>query len=188
MPLTVERYEQSMSAPPLCEQLRVRDLLDNVAVQVDGSFVAGFEVGGIQSYYASDEARNRTKGLLEALVRSLPERSMRMQVRFEIAEGTGDLIGRYNAQQRNPSAVLQALDRERVETWRTRDVAGYYLRNFLHAYFIWDPKIHHQAPDFEWKRKMKGANGGGWGLSATKGMGRRGRGGERHPARVQHAS
>ena len=47
MPMTVERYEQSMSAPPLCEQLRIRDLLDDVAVQIDGSMVAGFEVGGI---------------------------------------------------------------------------------------------------------------------------------------------
>jgi hypothetical protein len=71
MPLTAERYEQSLSAPPLCEQLRIRDLLENVAVQVDGALVAGYEVGGIQSYYASDEGRNRIKGLLEALVRSL---------------------------------------------------------------------------------------------------------------------
>ena len=95
MPLTAERYTQSLSAPPLSEQLRIRDLLENVAVQIDGSLVAGYEVGGIQSYYASDEGRNRIKGLLEALVRSLPERSMRMQARFEISEGTGDLISRY---------------------------------------------------------------------------------------------
>ena len=64
MPVTMEKYDQSLSAPPLCEQLRIRDLLDNVAVQVDGSMVAGFEVSGIQSYYASDEARNRLKGSL----------------------------------------------------------------------------------------------------------------------------
>ena len=170
MPVTMEEYRRSLKEPALAEQLKIRDLLDNVAVQMNGSLVAGYELGGLHSYYGSDDDRNRTKGLLEALVRSLPERSMRMQVRFEIAEGTGDLIGRYNAQQRNPSAALQALDRERVETWRTRDAAGYYLRDFLHAYFIWDPKIHHQAPDFEWKRRMKGANGGGWSLSATKCM------------------
>ena len=171
MPVTMEEYRRSLKEPALAEQLKIRDLLDNVAVQMNGSLVAGYELGGLHSYYGSDDDRNRTKGLLEALVRSLPERSMRMQVRFEIAEGTGDLIGRYNAQQRNPSAALQALDRERVETWRTRDAAGYYLRNFLHAYFIWDPKIHHQASDFEWKRRMKGANGRGrWSLSATKCM------------------
>ena len=129
MPLTVERYQQSMGAPPLCEQLRIRDLLDNVAVQIDGSMVAGFEVGGIQSYYASDEERNRTKLSLEALVRSLPERSMRMQVRFEVAEGTEELIARYNREQRNPSPVLQALDREQSDAWLKRDSEGFYLRH-----------------------------------------------------------
>jgi len=155
MPMTVERYEQSMSAPPLCEQLRIRDLLDDVAVQIDGSMVAGFEVGGIQSYYASDEARNRLKDLLESLVRSLPERSMRMQVRFEISEGTGDLVSRYVRERRNESQVLRELDRLHIELWRSRESAGFYLEHFLHLYFIWNPRIHHQSPDFEWKRTMK---------------------------------
>lgn len=159
MPLTVERHDRLLSAPPLCEQLRIRDLLDNVAVQVDGSMVAGFEVGGIQSYYASDETRNRIKGLLEALTRSLPERSMRMQVRFEIAEGTGDLVSRYLQQRRNDSPILRALDRLRREAWTQREAAGFYLRHFLHLYFVWNPRIHHQSPDFEWKRKMR-SNGG----------------------------
>ncbi len=166
MPLTVERYEQSVSAPPLCEQLRIRDLLEDVAVQVDGSLVAGYEVGGIQSYYASDEGRNRLKGLLEALVRSLPERSMRMQVRFEISEGTGDLISRYIRERRNESQVLRELDRLHIELWRSRETAGFYLQHFLHLYFIWNPRIHHESPDFEWKRKMKSS--GGLSLSAAK--------------------
>jgi hypothetical protein len=166
MPLTAERYEQSMSAPPLCEQLRVRDLLENVAVQIDGSLVAGYEVGGIQSYYASDEGRNRIKGLLEALVRSLPERSMRMQVRFEISEGTGDLVSRYIRERRSDSPVLRELDRLHVELWRNREAAGFYLQHFLHLYFIWNPRIHHESPDFEWKRKMK--SNGRSSLSARK--------------------
>ena len=168
MPLTVERYEQSMSAPPLCEQLRIRDLLDNVAVQTDGSLVAGYEALGIQSYYASDEGRNRLKGLLEALVRSLPERSMRMQVRFEISEGTGDLISRYVRERRNESQVLRDLDRLHVDLWRSREAAGFYLQHFLHLYFIWNPRIHHESPDFEWKRTMK--SGGRFSVSARKCM------------------
>src|SRR5487761_609975 len=166
MPLTVERYQQSMGAPPLCEQLRIRDLLDNVAVQIDGSMVAGFEIGGIQSYYASDEGRNRLKGLLEALVRALPERSMRMQVRFEISEGTGALLSGYVRERRSESPVLRELDRHRLELWRGREAAGFYLQHFLHLYFIWNPRIHHQSPDFEWKRKMK--SGGNFSISATK--------------------
>src|SRR5262249_7590960 len=155
MPLTLEQHQRLLSAPPLCEQLRIRDLLDNVAVQIDGSMIAGFEVGGIHSYYASDEARNRIKGLLEALVRSLPERSVRMQVRFEIAEGIGDLVKGYLEERRNENPVLRALDGLHAEAWRNREAAGFYKRHFLHLYFIWNPRIHHQSPDFEWKRKMR---------------------------------
>lgn len=166
MPVTVEGYQQLMSAPPLCEQLRIRDLLDNVAVQIDGSFVAGYEAGGVQSYYASDEGRNRLKGLLEALVRSLPERSLRMQVRFEISEGTGDLVSRYLGERKNESPVLGELDRFRIELWGKRESAGFFLQHFLNLYFIWNPRIHHQSPDFEWKRTMK--PGGRLNLSAAK--------------------
>ena len=61
MPLTTEQYQKSLAQPPLCEQLKVRDLTDNLLIQIDGSFVAGYEVGGIHSYYASDEERNRTE-------------------------------------------------------------------------------------------------------------------------------
>ena len=109
--------------------------------------------------------RNRTKNALEALVRSLPERSMRMQVRFEVAEGAGDLVNRYKREQRIESPVLQALDRLRVDQWRAKDSTGSYLRHILHVYFIWNPKIHHQSPDFEWKKKMRG---NGMSLAATK--------------------
>jgi type IV secretory pathway VirB4 component len=166
MPLTLERHTHSLSAPALCEQLRIRDLLDDVAVQIDGSLVAGFEVEGIQSYYASDEARNRSKGSLEALVRSLPERSMRMQVRFEISEGSDDLVMRYVRERRNESQVLLELDRLHAEMWTSREAAGFYLQHFLHLYFIWNPRIHHQSPDLEWKRRMKSSSG--WSPSATK--------------------
>jgi hypothetical protein len=165
MPVTLQQYEKSLSAPSLCEQLRIRDLLDNVAIQVDGSFVAGYELGGVHSYYTSDEMRNRDKNGLEALVRSLPERSMRMQVRFEIAEGYGDLVSRYNREQRNESPVLQAVDRVHADLWRNRDCDGLYLRHILHAYFIWNPRIHHQSPDLEWKKKMRGSSAS---LAATK--------------------
>src|SRR5882762_2924290 len=158
MPATLEQYQKSLGQPALCEQLRIRDLLDNVAVQINGALVAGYEVSGIHSYYASDDDRNRTKTTLEALVRSLPERSIRMQVRFEISEGTGDLIAQYNRQQRNSSEVLHALDQRHLEAWRAKEQEGFFLKHFLHLYFIWDPRIHHQSPDFEWKQKMRSSN------------------------------
>jgi type IV secretory pathway VirB4 component len=158
MPLRMEQYERSLAQPPLCEQLKVRDLSDNLLVQLNGAFVAGYRVSGICSYYASDEDRNRTKLLLEALIRSLQERSMRLQARFEISEGVGDLIARYNREQRNHNTALQAIDREQSETWLKKNADGYYLGHSLHFYFIWDPRAHHQSPDIEWKRKMRGSS------------------------------
>lgn len=169
MPLTGQEYNRSLGQPPLCEQLKVRDITDDLFIQVNGSFVAGYSVSGINSYYASDEERNRTKLALEALVRSLPERSMRVQARFEISEGVGDLLGRYNREKRNPSPVLQALDRQQVDAWSKKDVDGFYLRHFLNFYFNWDPRIHHQSSELEWKRKMRGSS---LSMSATKCIGR----------------
>src|SRR5271169_4912353 len=66
MPLTTEKHEKSLAQPPLCEQLKVRDLADDLLIQLNGSFVAGYRVSGIHSYYASDDDRNRTKLVLEA--------------------------------------------------------------------------------------------------------------------------
>src|SRR5215472_6006212 len=154
MALRMEQYQRSLAQPPLCEQLKIRDLGDNLLIQLNGSFVAGYRVSGICSYYASDEDRNRTKFLVEALIRSLPERSMRLQARFEISEGVGDLIARYNRGQQSSNLALQVLDREQSSTWLAKNEKGYYLDHSLHFYFIWDPRIHHQSPDFEWKKKM----------------------------------
>jgi len=165
MPVTMDQYRKSLAQPPLCEQLKVRDLADDLLIQLNGSLVAGYKVSGIHSYYASDEERNRTKLSLEALIRSLPERSMRLQARFEIAEGDGGLIGRYNREQQNPNTVLQAIDREQSDAWSKKNAEGYYLNHMLHFYFIWDPRIHHQSPEFEWKKKMRG---GSFSMSATK--------------------
>ena len=111
MPLTIEKHEASLHQPAFCELLPIRDLLDDVVVRTSGAFVAGYALGGVNSYYHSDEGRNATKSALEALIRALPERSMRMQVRFEIAEGFGDLLESYRSELRTTNPVLQAMDR-----------------------------------------------------------------------------
>ena len=90
---------------------------------------------------------------------------MRLQVRFEIAEGADDLIARYNREQQNPNAVLQAVDREQSDVWLKKNAEGYYLQHMLHFYFIWDPRIHHQSPELEWKKKMRGSS---FSMSASK--------------------
>ena len=91
---------------------------------------------------------------------------MRMQVRFEIGEGNGNLAERYAREQRTENAVLQALDRERVRMWRNRDGDGQYLNRRLHFYFIWNPEVHHESPDFEWRKAR--TRGKAWSLSADK--------------------
>ena len=126
MPTTVEQHERSLHQPAFCELLPVRDIMHDVIIRTTGAFVAGYELSGINSYYHSDEGRNGTKMALEALIRSLPERSMRMQVRFEITEGLGDLLENYQRQLRNQNPTLLALDRTRLERWRREERAGFY--------------------------------------------------------------
>src|SRR5712692_8147001 len=96
MPMTMKQHEASLRLPALCEQLPLRDLLDGIGVRTNGALVKGYELGGVNSYFHSDDQRNQTKFHLEAVIRSLPERSMRLQMRFEIGEGLDGLLTRYN--------------------------------------------------------------------------------------------
>ena len=145
MPLTIEQHQQKLTDPALCEQLPVRDYLDNIVVRTNGAFVAGYELNGLASYFASDEGRDRGRLMLEALLRSLPEQSMRVQFRYEVVEDLGDLLDRYIAGQHSESDEVIALDDLRIARWRGREVTGCYMRPLLHVYFIWDPVVHHRV-------------------------------------------
>src|SRR5438270_12789417 len=176
MPTTIDQHKASLHQPAFCELLPVRDILDGVVIRTTGAMVAGYELSGINSYYQNDDGRNRTKMALEALIRSLPERSMRMQVRFEIAEGLGDLRERYQQQLRNQNPTLLALDRVRMDTWRKKEKEGYYLRPLLHAYFHWNPIIHHELPGAAFSKAVtKRFSINGLSLSANKCIQRTGR-------------
>src|SRR5271169_6564808 len=166
MPQTLRQWEDSLRQPALCELLPVRDYLDGCIIRTNGCFVAGYEASGLNTFFHADDTRNRTKEVLEALVRSLPERSMRMQVRYEVTDGHGDLTERYVKEQRVENAVLQALDRERLRLWNLREQEGHYLQRRFHVYFIWNPDVHHDSSDFEWRKTRKKANK--WSLSANK--------------------
>jgi len=80
-----------MKVPAVCELLPLRDLPegDNVMVRTNGAFVAGYELKGVLSYFATDEDRNQAKSMLEALIRGVPDVSMRIQFRYEISEHLG---------------------------------------------------------------------------------------------------
>ena len=49
MTLTLAQYKHSLDQPPLCEQLKLRDITDDLLVQTNGSFVAGYRVSGVNS-------------------------------------------------------------------------------------------------------------------------------------------
>jgi hypothetical protein len=144
MPITLDQYERKLQDPALCEQLPVRDYVDNVLVRTNGAFVAGYELKGLTSYFASDEGRDRGKLMLEALLRSLPEQSMKVQIRYEVVEDLGELLEQYVGGQRSERTEVIELDRLRVERWRGKEEAGAYTRPMLHIYFIWDPVLHHR--------------------------------------------
>jgi type IV secretion system protein TrbE len=159
MPLTQEQHQRQLDDPALCEQLPVRDYLDNVMVRTNGALVAGYELRGITSYFGSDEERDRGKVMLGALLKSIPEQSMRVQLRYEVVEDLGNLLEVYASGDRSGHEIGQILDAARLETWRRKAEAGHYLRPLLHIYLIWDPLVHHRITGKMTKRTFS------WSLS-----------------------
>src|SRR5213593_2198025 len=107
--MTSRQHELEMRNPAFCEELRIRDILDEVAVTTGGSFAAAYELSGLHSQYHTEEMRNRAKESLEAALRSMPERSMRFHLRFEIRQDTGGVIRRYSDCTRNSNMVLGSI-------------------------------------------------------------------------------
>ena len=144
MPMTYAEHDKKMKAPAMCELLPLRDLPegDNIIVRTNGSFVAGYELKGVLSYFATDGERNQAKASLEALFRSIPDVSMRVQFRYEIAEHLDGLIDEYVHAQRTDQADVMALDAHRVRNWREKERNGEYFQIRLHVYFIWNPQVH----------------------------------------------
>ena len=165
MPITIVQHEKKLREPALCELLPVRDYLDNVIVRTNGAFVGGYELKGLTSYFASDEGRDRGKLMLEALLRSIPEQSMRVQIRYEVVEDIGNLLDQYTAGQKSEREEAIELDLRRVERWTAKEAAGHYMRPMLHAYLMWDPLLHHRLAGKPLKPK-----GDLFSLSARKSM------------------
>lgn len=159
MPITVADHEREIEEPALCEQLPVRDYLDKVMVRTSGAFVAGYRLGGLAAYFVADEERDRAKYLLGALLRSLPEQSMRLQLRAELVEDLGDLVPAYAGRHQSSNEVAQALDAERIGAWERREAEGGYTRLLVSAYLVWDPRLAMSPAASRY-------GNGGWALSA----------------------
>lgn len=151
MPRTNTQQERSLQDPAVCELLKVRDFLDNVMVRTDGCYVAGYRVAGALTYFADDDGRNDAKAVLEALLRALPEESMRLQCRYEVVESLNGLLDRYRDAARSEVPEVRALDESRIEIWEAKEKSGEYLTRIAGIYLIWDPAKH---------RRMMIASGG----------------------------
>ncbi len=145
MSITLEQHEKGLEDPAVCELLPVRDYLDGMLVRTNGALVAGYELRGVNAFFASDEQRDRNKVMLGALLKSIPEQSMRMQIRYEIVQDLGNLLGNYLNRSQLDEETVSTLDTARLEAWGMKAANGHYLRPLLHVYFIWDPRIHHRV-------------------------------------------
>ena len=151
MPKTKSAHERSLQDPALCELLPIRDFLDGVMVRTDGSYVAAYRIAGALTYFADDTGRNETKELLESLLRTVPEESMRLQFRYEVVEGLNGLIAKYDDHRRTTRPEALVLERHRIRQWKERESVGGYLTRIAALYVIWNPDKH---------RRMMAASGG----------------------------
>jgi hypothetical protein len=168
MPTTWKQHEKSLSEPGLCELLPIRDYLDDVMIRMSGEFVAGYVLKGAVSYFADDAGLNTIKSHLEAILRTIPEESMRLQFRFEVTEDLGDLLQRYRNCSRTQDEATLAMDQNRLAMWQRKEAGGEYLRRMTHLYLIWDSERHHRVLAVSGKTAKRNKDGGGFSLSTRK--------------------
>ncbi len=142
-----EKLEKLTKAngPSMAEMLPIRDFLDDVMVRLDGCFVAGYRLDGSATYYGSAEDRNTLNANLDSILRTCPEESMRVQVRYEVDDAVDDVIENYVGARRTEYAPAQRLDVDRERIFRARAAKGHFLSRKLAIYFIWDPEQHRRT-------------------------------------------
>ncbi len=168
MPTTWKQHEKTLSEPGLCELLPIRDYLDDVMIRLSGEFVAGYVLKGAVSYFADDAGLNTIKSHLEAILRTIPEESMRLQFRFEVTEDLGDLLERYQDCSRTQDEATLAMDQNRLAMWQRKEAGGEYLRRMTHLYLIWAPERHHRVLAVSGKTAKRNKDSGGFSLSTRK--------------------
>lgn len=159
-----ERAIKGRQPASLASLLPIRDFPsgDNVMVRTDGCYVAGYKIRGSRTYFADASRRNEVNMAIDAMLRTLPEESMRVQVRYEVSEDASAIINAYEAMRTTTSPDVEDLDRERVRMWRKQNEDGEFLARTVQLFFIWDPDIYQ-------RRNGKGpAKSGGFSLSLKK--------------------
>jgi type IV secretory pathway VirB4 component len=139
---TQEQHDKEITVPAFCELLPIRDMLDNLIVRTNGTFVAGYKLGGVKSFFHDDDARNNTKRVISSLLHAIPEESVRLQLRYEVAEGTGGALERFkNSLSESANEAVKVLDLERRAVVEAKESQKFYLERKLNCYVIWDPSL-----------------------------------------------
>jgi hypothetical protein len=129
----------------MAELFPIRDMLDNIMVRCDGCHVAGYSLEGSMTYYGAGDDRNMLKDRLDSLLRTSPEQSMRVQVRYEVTDRLGNELDSYVDARRTDYEPALQLDMDREWIWRERERNGEYLSRKLRIYFIWDPEAYRKT-------------------------------------------
>src|SRR5450759_5110848 len=166
MPTTWKQHEKSLSEPGLCQLLPIRDYLDDVMIRLSGEFVAGYVLKGAVSYFADDAGLNTIKSHLEAILRTIPEESMRLQFRFEVTEDLGDLLERYQDCSRTQDNATLAMDQNRLAMWQRKEAGGVCLRRMTHPERVWDAKRHQRVLAVSGRAAERNKDGGGVSLAS----------------------
>ncbi len=97
----------------MAEMIPIRDHLDNVMVRLDGHYVVGYSLEGSMTYYGSGDDRNMLKDHLDSLLRTIPEESMRVQIRYEVTDKLGKELESYVDARRTDYEPALLLDKDR---------------------------------------------------------------------------
>jgi len=69
----------------------------------------------------------RRKGVVESLLRAMPEQSMRVQFRYEVVESLNGLLDWYREPRRSEIPEAKVLDDRRLAIWEEKERLGAYL-------------------------------------------------------------
>ena len=114
----------------------------------------------------------KRKQCLEALLRTLPEESMRLQCRYEVVESLNGLLDQYRDASRSETPEVKALDERRTCDWEEKEKQGAYLTRIAGVYLIWDPVKHKRtmiASGGPQSKEDRRQAGGGFPLSVGQG-------------------
>ena len=123
-PRLCEQHERTCTSRPCASCCRSGTYLDDVIVRTTGAFVAGYDLGGINSYYHTDE---RPKPDEVVAGGPYPFAARAIDANAGAVRGSGRRRRSPGCTRTNfgsDNRVVQSLDRLRLDAWRERETVG----------------------------------------------------------------